>query len=122
MDKAQITQRAEMAARKVAQLQEMYEDRKSGFGILGTNIGGASWSPNIHIYEDTLDTISDRNAWTWEWVSNSDGEHMYFRATVELWGITFQAVFDNSLDDNGPHEAEKYGCPEEVLNEFNANS
>ena len=112
----QMKQDAKRAAGHLVALQKMYEVQMNALGLIGATIGGATLDPCIHVYQGTLDSISRRTDWTWEWVTNESGEHMYFRATVVLWGVTFMAIFDNG--DAEPVEAAAYDCPEDVLNEY----
>jgi hypothetical protein len=110
----EMIQEAEQAAESVRFLRR-FRDKpydEGEFAITGIDLG--PWEskdslPILHIHESTLAQIVPIDQWVW---ARRECDGYPFRATAELFGVIFLAVFDRL-------EAIEHGCPQEMLDEAN---
>jgi len=109
---AQMVKDAERAAGWMANLRAMhYKTNAEGFSL--TSVDVTSEGAAVMTNKCVLDAISDVD--DWEWSFSEDRKFYPFRAEIEMFDVPFFALA-------AYEEAELYGCPQEVLDEFDANS
>jgi hypothetical protein len=101
--KKKMLKEAEKAASSIRHLQALYDTYGDEFKITGMNLGSSSKLPGLHLHEDTLETLFDRDEWAWsERLNQSEFTH---RASVAMFDVEFFAIFSRDA-------AMEYGCPE----------